>query len=281
MWFVIALITSALIALAAWLAAPEIAEAYRRYETWASGEVQEQLRFINWRVQREQVVRLLRLALSTTFVLGSLAALNPMGGIFLAALLAFVPVPAVRFLHARRWKAFDAQFLDGVNLLRNALKSGLTLQKAIEVLVREMQPPITEEFDRVLKEVQLGRTQEEALISFSERMQHPELDLVVSAVVTLRQTGGDLSETFEVISRTIQERNRVEGKIRALTAQGMTQAYILVAMPFVMGIVMFLIDPEYMSPMFSTILGWFLLILVTLMVGMGWLIIKKIVTIEV
>lgn len=261
--------------------APDLVELYRRYTTWVSGEVQQQLGFLNWRVKRHQVERLLDILLGTAFLVGMIFSLNPMGGLFLAGLIGFMPVPFVRFLKARRWRAFDLQFLDGVNLMRNAMRSGLTLQQAIEVLTREMNAPISEEFDRVLKEVRLGRTVEEALVSLNERMGHPELDLVVSAVVTLRKTGGNLGDTFEVISKTIQERTRVEGKIRALTAQGMTQAYVLVAMPFVLGTLMFLIDPNYMSPMFSTILGWLLLGFIILLVSMGWIIIKKIVTIEV
>jgi tight adherence protein B len=270
-----------IVAAAAAVLAPDLLEAYRRYTTWVSGEVKEQLGFLNWRVQRDQVERLLDIVLAGAFAMGALFSFNPMGGLFLAGLVGFIPVPLVRFLKARRWRAFDLQFLDGVNLLRNAMKSGLTLQQAIDVLVREMQPPISEEFDRLLKEVQLGRTVEEALTSLNERIGHPELDLVTSAVVTLRKTGGNLAETFEVISITIQERTRVEGKIRALTAQGMTQAYVLVAMPFILGIIMFLLDPAYMTPMFSTVLGLVFLAFVVLLVSMGWLIIKKIVTIEV
>jgi len=280
-YWLIVLTIAVIVGAAGAVVAPDLVQLYRRYTTWVSGEVQEQLGFLNWRVKRQQVERLLDVALLGAFVAGGLVAINPMGGVFLAGLFGFVPVPLVRFLKARRWRAFDLQFLDGVNLLRNGMRSGLTLQQAIEVLTREMEPPISEEFDRVLKEVQLGRTVEEALVSLNERILHPELDLVVSAVVTLRKTGGNLGDTFEVISRTIQERTRVEGKIRALIAQGMTQAYVLVAMPFLLGIVMFLIDPNYMSPMFSTILGWLLLAFVVLLVSMGWMIIKKIVTIEV
>lgn len=279
-WGVVAVV--ALIVFAAgYLASEDIVDAYRRYEGWVVDEVKTQTRFHHWRVSRAHAVRLLRLLLGTAFLLGSILALSPVGGIMIAMMVGFVPVPLVRYFKSHRWKTFDEQLLDGVNLLRNAMKSGLGLQQAIEVLVREMRPPISEEFDLVLKEVQLGRTMDEALISLNERMEHPELDLVVSSVVTLRRTGGNISETFELISHTIEERVRVEGKIRALTAQGMTQAYVLVSMPFVLGIIMFLMDPGYMRPMFSTVLGNLLLLLVGLMVFIGWNVIKRVVTIEV
>jgi tight adherence protein B len=144
-----------------------------------------------------------------------------------------------------------------------------------------MHAPINEEFEQVLKEVQMGRTLDEALIALNERIVHPELDLLVSSIVTLRRTGGNMTETFELITDTIQQRVRVEGKIRALTAQGMTQAYIMVSMPYILGLVVYLMDPSYMRPMFETVLGWMLLTLMTGMVLVGWFVIKQIVTIEV
>lgn len=281
MTWLIGLLVGALFAVVGYLLSDDLMRLARRYEDWVTGEMEVQLRFIGWRVEREQARTLLRVLVAGGFVFGVLVSWSPLVGIYLGLLAGVMPVPLVRYLKGRRWSAFDEQLLDGVTLLRNALKSGLGLQQAIEVLVREMRPPISEEFDRALKEVQMGRTLDEALEALNARMEHPELDLLVSSIVTLRRTGGNMTETFEIISDTIQERVRVEGKIRALTAQGMTQAYIMVSMPFILGLVVYLMDPSYMGPMFETVVGWLLLTLMTAMVAIGWMVIKRIVTVEV
>jgi tight adherence protein B len=281
MTWIIAAVVGLLFMIAGFLVADDIVRLYRRYEDWVTSELETNLGFMGWRVDKERATKLLRWTVGGGFVVGVLISRSPMVGVYAGLLFGAVPVPLVRYLRTRRWQAFDEQLLDAVTLLRNGLKSGLALPQSIELLVREMHAPINEEFDQVLKEVQMGRTLDEALIALNDRMVHPELDLLVSSIVTLRRTGGNMTETFELITDTIQQRVRVEGKIRALTAQGMTQAYIMVSMPYILGLVVYLMDPSYMRPMFETVLGWMLLTLMTGMVLVGWFVIKQIVTIEV
>jgi tight adherence protein B len=281
MTWTIAAVVGLLFMIAGYLVADDIVRLYRRYEDWVTSELEVNLGFMGWRVDKERATKLLRWTVGGGFVVGVLISRSPMVGVYAGLLFGAVPVPLVRYLRSRRWQAFDEQLLDAVTLLRNGLKSGLALPQSIELLVREMHAPINEEFEQVLKEVQMGRTLDEALIALNERIVHPELDLLVSSIVTLRRTGGNMTETFELITDTIQQRVRVEGKIRALTAQGMTQAYIMVSMPYILGLVVYLMDPSYMRPMFETVLGWMLLTLMTGMVLVGWFVIKQIVTIEV
>ena len=279
--FIVAGIVGLLFMIAGWLLADDLVRLYRRYEDWVTGELEVNLGFMGWRVDKARATKLLRWTVAAGFLIGVLISWSPMVGVYAGLLFGALPVPLVRYLRTRRWQAFDEQLLDAVTLLRNGLKSGLALPQSMELLVREMHSPINEEFEQVLKEVQMGRTLDEALIALNERIVHPELDLLVSSIVTLRRTGGNMTETFELITDTIQQRVRVEGKIRALTAQGMTQAYILVSMPYILGLVVYLMDPSYMQPMFETVVGWLLLTLMTAMVMIAWVVIKQIVTIEV
>ncbi len=265
-----------------WWFAADIGKAYRRYETWVSQEIETQLGFLGWRVDQDRGRRMVRGLLVSGFVFGFVVSgFAPIVGIFFALTLGVLPVPLVHLARSRRWKAFDEQVLDAVNLLANGLKSGLGLPQAIQVLIREMDPPISDEFDRVLKEVGMGRTLDEALEAMNERMQHPEFDLIVSSIVTLRRTGGNMSETFGIISETIKDRFLVEGKIRTVTAQGMMQMYMLIATPYVLGAILYAMDPGLMSPMFTTTLGWAFLMLITFLCFLGYVVIKRIVTIEV
>ena len=265
-----------------WNFADDVIRLYRRYEDWVSDALEVQLGFLGWRVKQERNRTLVRALLGFGFVMGFLASgFSPIVGLNMAVALGALPVPLVQLAKARRWKAFDDQLLDGVNLLANGMKSGLGLPQAIQVLVREMDAPISDEFDRVLKEVQMGRTLDEALEAMNERMEHPELDLVITSIVTLRRTGGNMSETFDIISETIKERVLVEGKIRTLTSQGMMQMYMLISTPYALGAILYAMDPSFMGPMFTTSLGWAFLILVTALCFMGYVTIKRIVTIEV
>jgi tight adherence protein B len=277
----VALLTGALVAAVLYLAAPELAEGLGRYESWVASELGGGLKFLNIDLHPRVARYLVRALGGLGFLLGTSIAFNPIAGVFFGAGFAAAPVPFSRFLKARRWAAFDSQLLDGINLIGNGLKSGLDFQAALQVLVREMRPPISEEFDQVLKEVRVGRTLDDALLAMNQRMEHPELDLMVTSVVALRRRGGRLSETFEIISETISERTRIEGKIRAMTAMGMTQLYILIGVPYLLAFMMYAMMPDYMGILFRTLEGYFVIFLVSALVAMAWYSIKRIVTIEV
>ena len=130
------------------------------------------------------------------------------------------PAPAPR-------ATIDDQLVDALLLMANALKAGLSLQQALELVVREMKPPISDEFGRLVKEIHLGRLTDDALRRFAERVPLEDVRLAVDSILTLRETGGNLSETFQVIAHTIVERKKVQGKIKAMTAQGMSQGILI------------------------------------------------------
>ncbi len=163
----------------------------------------------------------------------------------------------------------------------SALRSGLSLPQALDLVTREMPAPIGQEFALALKEQRVGKTLEEALDAMADRLPSLDLALVVNAVLVLRETGGNLSETFDTIVHTISERDKVRGKIKTLTAQGVAQGIILTGMPFVLAWVLHLLNPDYMRPLFTTLAGWVLLFFMGLMLLVGGLMIRKIVSIDV
>jgi tight adherence protein B len=132
-----------------------------------------------------------------------------------------------------------------------------------------------------MNELRLGRLIDDALRELAVRLELPDLEIAVHSIVTLRETGGNLSDTFMTVARTIVERKKVEGKIQSLTAQGVYQGAALCAMPFVFGAVFYFMDPAYMAPMFSTALGWAVWIVITILDALGMWMILKIVKIDV
>jgi tight adherence protein B len=187
----------------------------------------------------------------------------------------------VRRKRQQYYQTIDSQLVDALVLMANSLKSGLSLMQAVELAATELKKPIASEFEKVLKEVQLGRSIDSALLAMSERVVLPDLEIAVHSIVTLRETGGNLSETFMTVASTIVERKKVEGKIAALTAQGLYQGFGMCAMPFILAALFFVMNPDFMRPMFTTPLGWAIWLIVIIMDTLGMWAILKVVKVNV
>lgn len=184
----------------------------------------------------------------------------------------FGPWGVVLYQRYRRLESIDGQLVDTLILMSNGLKAGLSLQQSLELVAREMKPPISDEFGRIVKEIHLGRLTDDALRRFRERVPLEDVNIAVEAILTLRETGGNLSETFEVIAHTIMERKKVQGKIKSLTAQGMSQGILICLMPPAMMLLFSILDAGYMRPFFTTALGWMMMTAMFVLDGMGlWL----------
>lgn len=191
------------------------------------------------------------------------------------------PYGWVRYKRHAHMQAIDNQLVDALILMANALKSGLSLQQAVDMAAAESKKPIVSEFEKVQKEVQLGQSIDNALRGMSDRIALPDLEMAVHSIITLRETGGNLSETFMTVANTIVERKKIEGKISAITAQGVYQGVALCAMPFVMGLLFFFMDPDLMRPMLTTGLGWAIWTVVIILDALGMWMILKIVRVDV
>ncbi|HTU99278.1 MAG TPA: type II secretion system F family protein [Luteitalea sp.] len=193
----------------------------------------------------------------------------------------FLPRVFVLWRRRQRLDRIDDQLVDALRLMSNGLKAGLSLQQSLELAVRETKPPIADELARVVKEIHLGRLMDDALRRFAERVPLEDVRIVVDSVLTLRETGGNLSETFDVVAMTITERKKVTGKIKAMTAQGMTQGFIMCMMPVGMLLLFSMIDPTYTAPLFNTVIGWLVLATVAALDLMGFWMMMKIVQVDV
>jgi tight adherence protein B len=214
-------------------------------------------------------------------IIGGLIYRNPLFSIWALIATMFGIWYFAGLLQRREVDNFDAQMVDITYAMKNSLKAGMTLQQSIQMIANEFRPPASEQFAIAQREIQLGASVEEAMRHLEERIPNPELKIVVNAIEILRQTGGNMIETFENVTETLKNRKRVEGKIKTATAQGRMGAIILCAMPFVMALILYFMNREYIAPLFTTILGNIILTIVLLLVSTGWVIIKKIITIEV
>jgi len=202
------------------------------------------------------------------------------------ALVAFIgsfPLPRLYIKHLKKSRLikFNEQLEDALNSMSSALKAGFSINQAIEVIADENRKPISIEFRLLVQEMRLGVPLEKALDNMVQRMQSDDFELVATAILTARQTGGELTVVFERLAAMIRERMRISGKLRALTAQGRLQAYIVGALPYLLMLVMNYISPDMMSGFFNSIAGLAMIIGASLLVFAGFLTIKKITNIDI
>lgn len=181
----------------------------------------------------------------------------------------------------RRQRAFESQFVDGLTLIANAIKSGLSLQQSFEMASHEMQKPFGEEFSHLLAEIKIGVALTDALKKMEARVGSKDLSIVVQAICILRETGGNLIETFQKITSTIRERQKIHGKIRVLTTQGMVQGIIILCMPFALSVLLYFMVPDFIMPLFTKPLGIILIFIALILQTIGAILMKKIVMIKV
>jgi len=193
----------------------------------------------------------------------------------------FVPKIWLGMRQARRLKAFNNQLGDTIGLMSNSLRSGMSLVQSMEMISREAEPPIADEFQRVVREIGLGVGPQEALLHLNRRLNSDDLELLVTAILVQFEIGGNLSRILDSIASTIRERVKLNGEIRTMSAQGRMAGYVLSGMPVAIGGLLMLIAPSYMGALFTP--GPWLVLPGAACVGivMGSLVIRKLVAIEV
>ena len=201
------------------------------------------------------------------------------GVILLVGLI--LPYFYLKYSQKQRLEKFNDQINDSLTIISNSLKAGYSFFQALEMVTKEMEPPISEEFTLVLKKMNLGASPQESLRDLTGRVDSDDLDLVVTAVLIQRQVGGNLSEILDSISDTIRERIRIQGEIKTLTAQGRASGFIVALLPIGLGALLFVINPEYMTPLFTSNLGRVMLIMGVFSQLIGAFLIKKIIEIKV
>jgi tight adherence protein B len=206
---------------------------------------------------------------------------GPVAGLALGTVFGAVPIFYLRMKVAQRQRAFTAQLPDVLTLLVGSLRAGHGLAQALDTLVEEVQPPAKVEFARVMRAVGLGMPVQGALRDMAERVGSDDLDLIITAITAQYEMGGNLAETLETIGATVRDRINLLREIRVLTAQQRYTGYVLAVLPVVSGVLLFVLNPRYMGGLFEP--GWVRLLPVTA-IGLqlvGFLIMRRIVDIDV
>jgi tight adherence protein B len=196
----------------------------------------------------------------------------------------FLPRVYVHNQQAKRLQHFNDQLADMLNLMVNGLRAGYSTMQAMEAVSREMPAPISDEFRRVVQEMQLGLPMDTALDNLLRRIPSEDLDLVITAMNVQREVGGNLAEILDTISYTIRERVRIKGEIRVMTSQVLYSGRFLAIMPLLIAGVLFLLNRSYMMEFFNPetrVVGIALLCIGGGMIGAGYFVMIKIATIEV
>lgn len=193
----------------------------------------------------------------------------------------YVPRFYLRQQQAKRLAAFNNQLGDTLVLLSNSLRSGYSLLQSIETVSKELPPPISVEFARVVREIGLGLTIQDSLAHLLERINSDDLDLVITAINIQHEVGGNLAEILDTIAHTIRERVRIKGQIRALTASQRLSGNVVAILPIAVGLFLAAFNPGYISSMWKETCGIMMLLTGAITIVSGYLAIRKITNIEV
>jgi tight adherence protein B len=225
---------------------------------------------------------------ATGFLVGTFRAASvlgpgwrPVAGLMLGMAFAALPIAYLQLKRRQRQRQLTEQLPDLLTLLVGSLRAGHGLSQALEVVVQEVQPPAKTEFARVMRAVSLGTPIQTALHDMGDRVGIDDLDLIVVAITAQHEMGGNLAETLETIGETVRDRINMLREVRVLTTQQRYTGYILAVLPIVTGAIIFTINPSYMRGLFEP--GWVRLLPVTavLLQIIGFIIVRRIVDIEV
>ena len=194
----------------------------------------------------------------------------------------FVPKLIADLRKEKKAKIIDDQLADGLVLIANSLKAGMSFPQTIEVMARQGTPPLSEEFAEIGREVKVGVSMEKGLFNLVARWpQIVNLRIAVIAINIAQEVGGNLSETLSRLSDTMRKRKEIQGKIDSLTTQGKLSGVITAFMPFALFAVISWMSPDIMAPMINTPLGNLMLIVILALIAAGFAIIQKIVNIDI
>lgn len=253
------------------------------------GQREEVMRYMELMFVETDRTKVTMMMLSSSFGIGALifvvawpniAAGLIFGGAVTVAMWS-VPKLVIQFLWARRCGVFVDQMIDGMTMMANGVKAGLSVQQSMERIQNTLPNPISQEFGLVLSQIRIGRSLSESLNELGTRIPKQDVQMFVTSVNILQETGGNMGETFKTIVEVVRERQKVEKKIEALTAQGMTQGTIIVLVPFLLLLVFWGLDPNYVAPLFNTTLGLIAIVIMLALQVIGGYAMHKLIKIKV
>jgi tight adherence protein B len=224
---------------------------------------------------------LIRIGAVAVGVLGGLFRFGfSLGPVILGVVGFLVPPLVVSYLQRRRLTRFNEQLASMLTLLSNSLKTGYAIDRALETVAAKSQPPVSTEFERVATEITLGTSVEEALSSMLLRINSPDLEFIVTAILLHVRVGGNLAEVLDNISDTLRDRLQTKRDMSVLTAQSRASAGIITGLPILLALGLYVFVPGYYAPMTNTFTGYALLGVATFLVIIGNLIIQRMTALE-
>ncbi len=214
-------------------------------------------------------------------LLGSFMRINIMFVPLIGAFMAALPILWLLWRRRKRMKTFGVQLPDALEMLARALRAGQSLAAGISMVASEMGPPLGKEFGRVFEEQNLGIPWEDSLNALTERVPNLDLKFFVTAIILQRQTGGDLAEILDKIGSLIRERFQIWGQVQALTGEGRLSGIVLMALPVVLFLAVYRLNPDYVMVLFTDPMGKKMLGVAVFLQILGALVIRKIVNIKV
>ncbi len=264
-------------------------EDFGKFRSWinealkglSSEKLQMKISSAYWSISDTEFI-LIRITITILgFVLGWVIPQNILGGIFLAAIAFWVPPLMLERAITRRQTLFHDQLLDVLILIKGAVQAGYSLMQALDMTAKEIKPPSSEEFGRVLREVRFGIPLEQALLSLAERMESDDLHIVVTAIIINTQVGGNLSTVLEATISTIRDRMHLFGEVRSLTSYARYVGNFLTLMPFLTGLAIFFLSPGYFDTVKTSLFTQIVIVVAIIGVILGNIWIRNVVKIKV
>lgn len=207
--------------------------------------------------------------------------MNLLAGVFAGAVTMYIPFLLVKRSRQKRLTSFNVQICDALSVMSNSMRAGFSFMQSMDMVCKEMPDPISKEFRRTFREVNLGAPTERALQNLGKRVNSDDLDLVITAVLIQRQIGGNLAEVLDNIAETIRERVRIKGEIKTLTAQGRLSGIVIGLLPVVLAGVMLVMNPSNLINFAAHPVGRIMILMAIGGEIIGFMLIKRIVDIKV
>jgi len=202
-------------------------------------------------------------------------------GLVLASGLALLPYVSVSIQRQLRFRKFEETLPDAIDLMSRALRAGHSVSAAIEMVAQEVANPTGAEFRKTFEQQNFGLPFREALEGLALRIPLPDLQFLVTAILVQKETGGNLAEILDKTAGVIRERARLKGQLRIYTAQGRLTSWILGLLPFIMFLLITLVNPTYTHILIEDPLGQRLVLIGLVLMGLGFYVIRRIVNIKV
>ena len=206
---------------------------------------------------------------------------DPITSVVVLIMIAVLPGIFYKSMRKKRLKRFEEQLPDGLMMLSGSMRAGASLNLALEGLVKEQPAPLSQEFELFMREQKIGVDFEISLDHMEKRIPLQDFAMLVSALRINREIGGNLAEILESLADTLRRKQQMEGKIESLTAQGKLQGIVMTGLPILLGVLLYFLERDAMEKLWTTPIGWGVLVVIVIMESMGYIMIRKITSIDV